>query len=261
VPTQLQRHISRFQQKATEAAADLVSAATPPMPGSVTLAEVKADVDIADALTRKHDQEHDIVSTDDHTSTATSEQILKADANGLPVDASNTDTEVADAVSLKHTQGTDTALGAVGTKNPPIDADLALYRDSTAANVLVTSTWTQVKAFLKTYFDTLYVTVTGRYRFASTLADDATQALPTVTANYPSHGFVQVTTTSAIVESAEFEMGSDGTVNLIRATANVVTNADTDTKFCLGTAAGQNPLTVKNRLGGIRQVLITFWYA
>jgi len=55
-----------------------------------------------------------------------------------------------------HASGGDTALGAVETKNPPIDADLVLYRDSTASNGLVTSTWTQVKAFLKTYFDTLY---------------------------------------------------------------------------------------------------------
>ena len=55
-----------------------------------------------------------------------------------------------------HTQGTDVALGAVGEKNPPIDADKAIYRDSTTSDALVTSTWTQVKAFLKTYFDTLY---------------------------------------------------------------------------------------------------------
>jgi len=55
-----------------------------------------------------------------------------------------------------HTQGTDTALGALGTKNPPIDADKVIYRDSVASDALVTSTWTQVKAFLKTYFDTLY---------------------------------------------------------------------------------------------------------
>ena len=55
-----------------------------------------------------------------------------------------------------HTQGTDTALGGLGTKNPPIDADKAVYRDSTDSDALVTSTWAQVKAFLKTYFDTLY---------------------------------------------------------------------------------------------------------
>jgi len=67
-----------------------------------------------------------------------------------------TSADVADAIAKKHTQNTDTALGAVGTKNPPIDADKALYRDSTASDALVTSTWTQIKAFLKTYFDTLY---------------------------------------------------------------------------------------------------------
>jgi hypothetical protein len=64
--------------------------------------------------------------------------------------------DVASAVSLKHTQGTDTALGALSTKDPPIDADKVVYRDSVAADALVTSTWTQVKAFLRTYFDTLY---------------------------------------------------------------------------------------------------------
>jgi hypothetical protein len=55
-----------------------------------------------------------------------------------------------------HTQGTDTALGTVGTKNPPIDADKPLYRDSESSDALKTSTWSQIKAFFKTYFDTIY---------------------------------------------------------------------------------------------------------
>jgi hypothetical protein len=58
-----------------------------------------------------------------------------------------------------HTQGTDTALGALGTKNPPIDADKAIFRDSADSDNLKTSTWFQIKAFLKTYFDTLYATL------------------------------------------------------------------------------------------------------
>ena len=58
--------------------------------------------------------------------------------------------------TTSHTQNTDTGLGALSTKNPPVDADKAVYRDSTAADALVTSTWTQIKAFLKTYFDGLY---------------------------------------------------------------------------------------------------------
>jgi len=63
---------------------------------------------------------------------------------------------ISENTAARHTQGTDIALGALGTKNPPIDADKAIYRDSTASDALVTSTWTQVKAFLKTYFDTIY---------------------------------------------------------------------------------------------------------
>jgi len=55
-----------------------------------------------------------------------------------------------------HTQNTDTALGVLGTKATPVDADKVVQRNSAASDALVTSTWTQIKAFLKTYFDTLY---------------------------------------------------------------------------------------------------------
>jgi hypothetical protein len=101
----------------------------------------------------------------------------------------------------------------------------------------------------------------GSYKYyAASILDDGTYALPTVTANYPAHGFVQLSNGAVIVESAEFEYGSDGNVQIIRGSANVVVNVDTDGKVCLGTAAGQNPLTVKNRLGGTRQIIITLWY-
>lgn len=42
---------------------------------------------------------HGIASTATHSSDITPEQILKADANGLPAEGTNTDTEVADVVS------------------------------------------------------------------------------------------------------------------------------------------------------------------
>ncbi len=70
--------------------------------------------DIADAIAKKHTRQHSITATADHTSTATSGKLLKADANGLPVDATNTDAEAASAVSLKHTQGTDQGLDTGG---------------------------------------------------------------------------------------------------------------------------------------------------
>jgi hypothetical protein len=50
-----------------------------------------------------HDRAHAITSASDHTSGATAGKMLKADADGLPVEASNTDIEVAAAVAAAHT--------------------------------------------------------------------------------------------------------------------------------------------------------------
>jgi len=47
-------------------------------------------------------------------------------------------------------------IAAATTKNPPVDADMMGFADSAAANVLKKATFTQIKAFLKTYFDTIY---------------------------------------------------------------------------------------------------------
>jgi hypothetical protein len=63
-----------------------------------------AGISAADALILLgvHARQHAITSNLDHTSTATVGKILQADANGLPVSATNTDTEVAAAVSAAH---------------------------------------------------------------------------------------------------------------------------------------------------------------
>lgn len=49
-----------------------------------------------------HSRLHSIISTLDHTSGATPGQMLKADANGLPIDAGNTNAQVVAAVALAH---------------------------------------------------------------------------------------------------------------------------------------------------------------
>src|SRR3989304_4858511 len=67
----------------------------------------------------------------------------------------------------------------MAAKNPPIDADLAVYRDSAASDALVTSTWTQVKAFLKTYFDSIYDAAgTAAGKIASSISDGDTTHAP-----------------------------------------------------------------------------------
>ncbi len=333
-----------------------------------------------------HAQLHSIISTSDHSSAATSGQMLKADANGLPINATNTDAQVSAAVSashsnaLDHPQGTDTALGAVGTKNPPIDADKTLYRDSTTADALVTSTWTQVKAFLKTYFDGLYdilgatsthsalttgvhgvgggtvakvadiatdgnlsaaaqaVVTAGAcdvdanlsvaaqaaisashaqshtvashsdanlgaiaandlmqwddpsskwlpksiaevilsqninpgpitigtvedWRYAVAIADDGHVDLPTIKANYAAKCEVIISSFGVIDANAIFMIDSTGTVTPQVDSGNCVYNIDTDVKLCIGTAAAQNPLTIKYRLGSaVAKIMITMKY-
>jgi len=49
-----------------------------------------------------HNRSHSITSASDHTSSATAGKMLKADANGLPIEATNTDSEVSNAVSKAH---------------------------------------------------------------------------------------------------------------------------------------------------------------
>ena len=51
-----------------------------------------------------HTRLHSIIDTLDHSSTATSGRMLKANANGLPVDATNTDAQVSTAVTDSHVQ-------------------------------------------------------------------------------------------------------------------------------------------------------------
>lgn len=104
------------------------------------------------------------------------------------------------------------------------------------------------------------VGATRYWASTSSVADDDTISLPTITANSAGHGFIHVSAAGVIDESAEFEIDSTGTAALIRGTANVVVNADTDTKLCIGTAAAQNPMTLRNRLGGPKTIMAKLWY-
>ena len=95
---------------------------------------------------------------------------------------------------------------------------------------------------------------TGEYRHVGNVADDATFNLPVIANG--ARGVVVVGTDD---ERADFSVKADGTVNLIIASANVVANVDTDTKFCIGTSVA-SPCVIKNRLGSVKSVMLQLWY-
>lgn len=110
---------------------------------------VKTDVD--DAVTKKHAQQHAITSTSDHTSTATSGKMLKADANGLPIDATNTDAQVSAAVTASHAAVTlanpNHGLGLTGQ-------EMTLGTPSTCTNATVNAVTTTSHTHAVTGFAT-----------------------------------------------------------------------------------------------------------
>ena len=83
--------------------------------------EVSNNTDVAANTSARHNQQHSITSASDHTSTATAGQMLKADANGLPVDATNTDAQVAQAVTDSGTAVQPGDLATVATSGDHVD--------------------------------------------------------------------------------------------------------------------------------------------
>jgi hypothetical protein len=94
----------------------------------------------------------------------------------------------------------------------------------------------------------------GQYRYISELADDAVFTLPIILTG--GRGFVVVGENQ---EHSDFTIKNDGTVTLANNSANVVANANTDGKFCIGTSVA-SPCVIKNRLGAAKKILFHLWY-
>lgn len=84
---------------------------------------------------------------------------------------------------------------AATSKGTPVDADELPLVDSAASNVLKRLTWLNLKATLKTYFDTLY----GLLGTANTWTAANTFAAGTITASAPSVNITQTWNNAAIV--------------------------------------------------------------
>lgn len=93
------------------------------------------------------------------------------------------------------------------------------------------------------------------FTYQADVADDGSFTLPAITD--AAWGFIQA---GANEEYALFTIDDDGDVTLISNSANVVANADTDGKLCLGILSPEEPLTVKNALGTQKNINLIIWY-
>jgi len=66
------------------------------------------NLNTTDAVNKAHDRSHALNSSSDHSSSIVENNLISADANGLPADSSIAKSGVSDAVSKKHSQNTDT---------------------------------------------------------------------------------------------------------------------------------------------------------
>ena len=97
-------------------------------------------------------------------------------------------------------------------------------------------------------------TLESEVQIKRTMPDDGTFLFPSIL-----NGGIGKLVIGADEERTDFTIKSDGTVNLLMASLNIVTNADTDGKFCIETSVA-NPLTIKNRLGSAKVVTGSVWY-
>lgn len=99
------------------------------------------------------------------------------------------------------------------------------------------------------------------WRYAAAIADDGHVDLPTIKANYAAKCEVIISSVGVIDANATFMIDSTGTVTPQVDSGNCVYNIDTDVKLCIGTAAAQNPLIIKYRLGSaVANIMITMMY-
>jgi hypothetical protein len=116
-------------------------------PEDLTAANVRTIINVADGATA-NSSDASLRDRSTHTGTQTASTISDFNTAALTAAPAETTTTVGSLIN-----------GATA-KTTPVDADMVGLMDSAASNVLKKLSWANVKATLKTYFDTLYAAIT-----------------------------------------------------------------------------------------------------
>lgn len=141
------------------------------------------------------------------------------------------------------------------SKTPPVDADSFPIVDSENANVIKRLTFTNLKSFLKTYFDTLYLALSGGTLTGDlTLGENASIALDPAGSADGKYTGITVTGTSGYAQAFGDLVYLDPTDSRWEAVdANSASGADGDARGMLGmvVSAGTDGNACKILLNGI----------
>lgn len=173
-------------------------------------------------------------------------KLLRGTEIGAEFDAIESAMAAAEAVNI-----TAPIIAASTSKTTPVDADVLPILDSAAANILKKVTWTNIKATLKTYFDTLYAAV-GSFAASGANADitsltaltspvSEVRQLQPITAAIASNA-ITVTPSALSLEFRNTTL-TNGAVSFVEGTPSALVIAATDS-FGLVTAAGNQRIAI-----------------
>jgi hypothetical protein len=173
-------------------------------------------------------------------------KLLRGTEIGAEFDAIESAMAAAEAVNI-----TAPIIAASTSKTTPVDADVLPILDSAAANILKKVNWANIKATLKTYFDTLYAAV-GSFAASGANADitsltaltspvSEVRQLQPITAAIASNA-ITVTPSALSLEFRNTTL-TNGAVSFVEGTPSALVIAATDS-FGLVTAAGNQRIAI-----------------